>query len=129
MSDYDYAIGTTALNLQELEDDLGVPPPHPAPMQEWALEYKAGDGRVYGDGFPSVTWKFDFLSAAHIAALRTYCTGKSANVYIVTLDADGTTYSTYSAVLTWPTMPKDATMVMGRASTNFALKFTHLEAA
>lgn len=129
MADYDYEIGTTAANLQNLEDDLGIPPPYPAPFREWAAVYTCGDGKVRGDGFPSVEWRFDYLSAAHIAALRVYCTGKSASVYIKTLKADGTSYGTYSAILIWPTLPDDAALQMGRASTNFVLKFVHLEAA
>lgn len=127
MSDYEYAIGDAADNLQNLEDDLSIPPPHPAPFREWAADYSCGDGRVRGDGWPSADWHWDYLSAAHVAALRAYCTGKSAAVYVKTLKADGTTYGTYSAIMTWPTLPDDAAFQMGRASTNFVLKFTHLE--
>lgn len=129
MADYEYAIGTAVGNLQNLEDDLSLPPPHPAPFKEWALAYACGDGRVRGDGFPSAQWKFDYLSAAHIAALRAYCSGKSAAVYIKTVKADGTTYETYSAIMIWPTMPDEAAFEMGRVSTNFVLKFTHLQEA
>ncbi len=127
MADYEYAIGLTAETLQNLEDDLGLPPPHPAVFQEWSTSYTAGDGSVYGDGWPSVEWHFDYLSAVHVAALRTFCTGKSAPVYIRTIQADGTTYGNYSAVMTWPTMPEDAAFQMGRAVTDFVLKMTHLE--
>ena len=45
MADYQYAIGTAAGSLQNLEDDLEIPPPHPAPYREWASTYDAGDGR------------------------------------------------------------------------------------
>lgn len=124
MADYEYAIGTAADNLQNLEDDLGVPPPHPAPHIEWGAEYQAGDGLVYGDGWPSVVWHFDFLSATHLAALRTYCTGKSAQVYIKTLEPDLTTYGTYQAIMVWPT---GGEYRVGRAKTDFEIRFTHLE--
>jgi hypothetical protein len=126
MSDYEYSIGTAADDLQNLEDDLGLPPPHPTPHLEWATTYECGDGRVYGDGFPSVEWHWDYLSAANIASLRTYCSGKSATVYIKTLEPDYETYGTYSAIMVWPDEPG---FQMGRVSTNFVLKFTHLEEA
>ena len=128
MADYEYAIGTTADNLQNLEDDLSIPPPHPAPFREWATTYDCGNGRVRGDGFPSVEWHFDYLSAAHVAALRAYCTGKSANVYLKTLKADATSYGTYYGVMIWPALPDEAAFQMGRVSTNFVIRFTHLEA-
>lgn len=124
MADYEYAIGTTVENLQNLEDDLGIMPPHPAPFQEWAAEYEAGDGRVHGDGWPSATWHFDYLTAAHIAALRTYCTGKSANVYIRTLKPDHTSYGTYSAIMRWPSK---LGYRMGRGTSDVELQFTHIE--
>lgn len=124
MADYEYAIGTSAANLQNLEDDLGIMPPHPAPFQEWALEYEAGDGRVHGDGWPSVTWHFDYLTAVHIAALRTYCPGKSANVYIRTLKPDHTTYGTYSVIMIWPSR---LDYRMGRGTSDVEMQFTHLE--
>ena len=128
MADYEYGIGLAADALQNLEDDLSIPPPHPAPFREWSSAYTCGDGRVRGDGFPSADWHWDYLSAVHVAALRAYCTGKSASVYIKTLKADRTTYGTYLVVMIWPTLPDDAAFQMGRASTNFVLKFTHLEA-
>lgn len=124
MSDYEYAIGLSVEGLQNLEDDLNIPPPYPAPFQEWASDYAAGDGRVYGDGWPSATWHFDYLSTAHVAALRTYCTGKSANVYIRTLQADHTSYGTYLAVMIWPSR---LDYRVGRASTDVELVFTHLQ--
>lgn len=129
MGEYDYAIGTAADNLQNLEDDLGIPPPHPAPFREWAATYECGDGRVQGDGWPSVEWHWDYLSAVHAAALRTYCSGKSAFVYIKTLKADRTTYGTYYVVMIWPTLPDEAAFQMGRASSNFVLRFTHAQEA
>jgi len=126
MSDYEYSIGTTVENLQNLEDDLGIPPPHPAPYTEWSAEYTGGDGRVHGDGWPSATWQWDYLSAAHIAALRTYCPGKSANITIRTLEPDLTSYGVYSCVVVWPS---GGEYEMGRVSTDFELLFTHLEEA
>lgn len=126
MADYEYAIGSAAEALQSVEDDLGLPPPHPAPFREWAVTYDCGDGKVRGDGFPSADWNWDYLDENHIAALRAYCTGKSADIYIKTVKADGETYGTYSAIMVWPTMPDEAAFQMGRASTNFVLKFTHL---
>lgn len=125
MADYEYALGNAADALQNLEDDLDLPPPHPAPFREWATVYSCGDGAVQGDGFPSADWNWDYLDKDHVAALRAYCSGKSASVYITTLEADGESYGTYQAIMLWPDEPG---FQMGRASTSFVLKFTHLEA-
>jgi hypothetical protein len=127
MADYEYSIGTSPGALNNLEDDLGIPPPHPAPFREWAATYEAGDGRTHGDGWPSVVWTWTILLAPYIGILRTYCSGKSATVYIKTLKADLTTYGTYSAIMHWPTMPDDFTYRPGRAVLDFSLQFTHLE--
>lgn len=129
MADYEYGIGTSPEALDNLEDDLGIPPPHPAPFKEWASVYDTGDGQTKGDGWPSCVWNWDYLDAAHLAILRAYCTGKSASIYIKTLKADLTTYGTYSAIMHWPTMPEDYNYRMGRAVLGFALQFTHLEEA
>lgn len=127
MADYEYAIGPSVVGLQNLEDDLGIPPPHPAPFREWSKSYSAGDGLVHGDGFPSADWHWDYLSATHVAALHAYCAGKSATVYIRTLQADFTTWANYYGVVIWPTMPEEAEFRMGGASTNFVLKLRRLE--
>lgn len=124
MAEYEYAIGTDPEDLENLEDDLGIPPPHPAPFKEWAVTYDAGDGRSHGDGWPSCTWTWSILMAAHLAALRAYCSGKSASLYIKTLKPDLVTYGTYSAILHWP---EETGYVPGRAVRDFSLRFTHLE--
>lgn len=127
MADYQYSIGTAADNLQNLEDDLGILPPHPAPFTEWAVTYEAGDGMEHGDGFPSAVWNWDYLSAAHVATLRTYCPNRSAHVYIKTIKADMQTYGTYYCVMTWPAIPDDAEWRLGRVTLNFSIRFTHLQ--
>lgn len=122
MPDYDYSIGASPEALDNVED-LGLPPPHPAPYKEWAITYGAGDGRTHGDGWPSVPWHWDYLSAAHIATLREYCPGKSAGLYIKTLKADLTTYGIYSAIMHWP---EELPYRPGRAVLDFTIQFTHL---
>lgn len=124
MAEYEYAIGTDPEDLENLEDDLGIPPPHPAPFKEWAVTYDAGDGRTHGDGWPSCIWNWSILLAAHLAELRVYCSGKSAHVYIKTLTGNLTTYGTYYAILHWP---EEMPYVPGRAVRNFSLRFTHLQ--
>jgi len=124
MAEYDYAIGTAPGALQSLEDDLGIPPPHPAPFREWAATYEAGDGRTHGDGWPSCTWTWNILTAAHLAELRAFCMGKSAYIYIKTLKPTLTTYGTYAAILHWP---EEVPYVPGRAVRDFSLRFTHLQ--
>jgi len=94
-----YQIGTTAVNLVSLES-LGVPIPKASPAK-YSKYLDLGDGTVRGAGWLTAEWRFAYLSHAQRAALKAYCSGSSAAVYVQTLAEDGT-YLKYSAVMVWP---------------------------
>lgn len=97
---YSYEIGSTSTttNLESLSP--AIPPPHSV-FVEHTREYDKADGQVGGDGYPMTIWTFDLLTTAQLAKLRTYCSGKSASVYIKTRAASES-FVKYSAVMVWP---------------------------
>lgn len=69
----------------------------------WYQGIDLGDGLARGMGRPVTVWSFGYVTQAFRDALRAYCPGKSARVFIRTRDidhADG--YNTYEAALIWP---------------------------
>lgn len=69
----------------------------------WEETRDTGDGLARGLGRPACTWNWGFISRAQRDALRIYCTGKSARVYIRTRANDSTDgYVTYQAAMLWP---------------------------
>jgi len=97
---YDYEIGTTSTttNIELLSPPL--PPPRSV-FIEYTREYDKADGQVGGDGYPMAIWTFDLLTTAQLAKLRTYCSGRSAAVYIRTRNANEE-FVKYSAIMVWP---------------------------
>jgi hypothetical protein len=100
MAEYSYEIGTTSstTNLESLT--VPVNPPR-SEFIEWTREYDKADGQMGGDGYPMAVWHFDVLTQAMVTQLRTFCSGKSAAVYIKTRKNDGT-FVKYAAVMVWP---------------------------
>lgn len=95
---YEFKIGATVEGMVTLTS-LGIP----APKYEYGKysgEIVLGDGTARGVGLPLTAWHWGFLTPAQRDALRTYCTGKSAIVYIRTIKDDGT-YADYQAVMIW----------------------------
>lgn len=97
---YEFEIGTVVDETVTLTS-LGVP----APKYEYGLyagEIILGDGTARGVGFPVTAWHWTFLTDAQRTALRTYCPGKSASVFIRTIKDDNT-YADFEAIMIWPT--------------------------
>lgn len=111
-----YQIGASQATMVGLES-LGLPLPKATPVRYSKL-IDLGDGTVRGAGWLHAEWRFAYLNQAQLAALRTYCSGSSAVVYVRTLDEDGD-YSAYSAVMVWPDVVKPrADLVL-----DFAIEF------
>jgi hypothetical protein len=104
MSQYDYMIGTTALNMVNLETlfaaNRGTFTAHADPV-DYAKIVQLGDGSQRGLGWLQTQWHFDYLSLTHYALLKAYCSGLSASVYIKTRKNDGT-FGVYTARMLWP---------------------------
>lgn len=124
---FEYQIGTTLLNLINLEDllsELGSEVHAPAStFQPFAELRKAASGKVLGVGFPSASWSWAYLSRNQRDLLRAYCPNASANVFIRTrLQDNGGEYKTYQAYLYWPENEE----MDGDTYLNFTLRFAYL---
>lgn len=98
---YEYKIGTTALNMVNLES-LTVPLFAPKHKRiEYSKPTTTGDGQVKGLGWLTTAWHWDFMTQAQYTQLKTYCSGLSASVFINTKDNTGA-YKTYAAIMLWP---------------------------
>lgn len=90
---------------------------------KYSREEILGDGTVRGAGYPIAEWHFGYLTQSEYEALRAYCTGKSASIYVVT-KTDENTYGTYSATMVWP----DNIRWQNSKAIDVTFKFMKLEA-
>jgi len=98
-----YRIGTTTGNKVTL-DTLTNNDPQPA-FAHYADYVPLGDGTIRGVGWLEAEWRWRQIHRNDVAALRTYCSGVTANVYITTPDTDGV-MTGYAAVMVWPQIPE-----------------------
>lgn len=103
---YEFKIGTTLVGMVNVEDlitdRLGALPAPQAIWQPYAELITLGDNSVAGIGAPICTWRFGEVSAAQRNALRVFCPGPSAPVFIRTMVNDLDAYANYSAIMVWP---------------------------
>lgn len=89
----------------------------------YSREDVLGDGTVRGSGYPVAEWHFGYLTQTEHDALRAYCSGKSANVYMVT-KTNANTYGTFTATMVWP----DNVRFENSKALDVTFKFLKLEA-
>ena len=127
MATYDYQIGASYGALANVE---GLSTPVPAPKSSYrpyASSVPLGDGSFRGTGYPVATWRFGYLTAAQRNMLRTFCTGKSASVYIKTRITDAVSgasdaYKIFTAIMVWP----DEEERQAGRRLEFEIEFRHL---
>lgn len=131
MARYSFEIGVSAettVNLEELEVPL-IPPAWS--YTEYSSEIRLANGKVRGMGFPVATWHWDVLGADEREVLRTFCSGKSAEVFIRTPVNEHTEneedeleleYRLFQAVMVWPAGESPTV----RVYPDFTLEFRHL---
>lgn len=100
-----YKIGTTALNMVEIEtvlDSTGkIFTPRSEPIN-YPVQHQLGSGGARFSGQPYTAWNWDYLPVADYAALLTaYCTAASASVYITTRKNDNT-FAVFTATMVRP---------------------------
>lgn len=95
-----FEIGTTSSTTNV--ESLGTPlnPPR-SRFIEFSQDIPLADGNTRGGGWPKAYWVWDFMTQAQYTQLLTYCSGKSAEIYIVT-KTDHETYVKYSCVMVRP---------------------------
>ena len=100
---YSYQIGTTyggLTNVESLATPLNAPK---STFTEYSQNIALGSGAVRGGGWAVATWNWGFLTQAQRNQLRTFCTGKSASIFIQTRKNDTSdAYQVYTAVMVWP---------------------------
>lgn len=97
------AVAGARVRLVNVET-LGVPAPRTR-FIAYSTPITLGDGSTRGAGWRQVEWRWGYISRAGRVALRAYCAGASAAVYIKTQTNEDTTtdtYGIYSAQMLWP---------------------------
>jgi hypothetical protein len=96
-----YKIGTSLVGMVTL-DSLGIPDPKGI-YRPYTEAVNLGDGTVRGAGYPTAEWQWGFLTQTQREALRDYCAGASASVYIETTTTENSDeYKDFLAVMIWP---------------------------
>ena len=101
MAEYSYGISSTppVTNVESLATPLNPPR---GSYAEWTEVRECGGGTTAGHGYPQVVWHFDYLTQDMVDQLRTFCSSKSAAVYISTRVSSMGTFATYSCIMHWP---------------------------
>lgn len=128
-----FGIGTTDTNITDLAA-LGIPYPLPQ-VNPYMETIDLGDGTKRGLGGARVIWSWGFLGTAYQAgsdtdfnaareALRDYCPGASADVFITTPTNEMEAPVTYSGVMIWP-FPEVRQAADAKRRIDFSVEFRH----
>jgi len=98
---YEYKIGTTLEGMTLLTELTTPLKPPAAAFTPSVGSITLGDGTERAIGSALTAWHWGFLTSNQRDQLKEFCPGKSAEVYIRTILADGT-YANYSCVMVWP---------------------------
>jgi hypothetical protein len=116
---YEIGSSSSTTNVESLTTPL-LPPR--STWQDYSQDIELASGAVRGAGWEKATWNWNFLTQAQRTQLRTFCSGKSATVWIRTKDNSGAfVYKTGTMV--WPTEEtRRTTHVL-----DFSVEFRNLE--
>ena len=127
----DYAIGTSfgGLTLLNELNVFSTPYGSPVTRPHWAFQdggvFDLDDGSQRVIGLPKAQWRWDIITDDEREALRTFCPGVSAEVYISTYNNDDVdTVHSYRCVLLWPTDKGE--IVQATYRTDFEISFVNL---
>lgn len=129
-----FGIGTTSANIIDLAD-LAIPYPlvQPDPFFETV---ELGDGSLRGIGGERITWSWGFLGPAYQGgvdtdynnlreALRDYCPGASADIFIISPTNEAEAAKKYSGIMIWP-FPETRQAADAKRRLDFSIEFRHL---
>lgn len=92
----------TRVRLANLESGLNLPAPHGV-YTPYARPIPLGNGGVRGAGWATAEWRWGYLARLDRDALRTYCPGASAEVYLCTnVNDDADDFRYFHGWLVWP---------------------------
>lgn len=117
-----FEIGTTSstTNVESLTTPLNPPRSR---FIEFSKDVDLSDGSVRGGGWIKTYWIWDFMTQAQYTQLLTFCSGKSAAIYIKTMTDHGT-FVKYSCTMIRPSEPKRTTTHV----LNIEIEFRNLQA-
>jgi hypothetical protein len=118
-------IGSTPETMTNIEA-LTVPVrPPKSTFRPFSDTKTLGSGLVRGVGFPVATWTWAVIDRAERDALRAFCSGQSAAVYIKTKTMESSdTYKTFSAIMVWNTQAEERDT--GHKRVNLSITFQAL---
>jgi len=97
-----YSIGLTSGGMTDVVN-LSSDAVNPiGDFRRWAEVIDLGDGLARGMGRPIATWYWCWIPPLLRQALKAYCSGKSARVYIRTEDDPTGLHTVYQAAMIWP---------------------------
>jgi hypothetical protein len=96
----DFEIGTTSSTTNVESFTTSLAPPK-STYTQYSRPIPLASGGVRGGGWTEATWMWEFMTHDQHDQLRTFCSGKSATVYIRTRDHKGDmVYKT--GIMIWP---------------------------
>jgi hypothetical protein len=96
----DFAIGTTPENMVDIST-MGLADPKAFFL--FGVRRTMINGQAKDTGAPRAIWRWGFIRQAARDALRVYCPGASATVYIRTRKLDNAdAFVVYQAIMVWP---------------------------
>jgi hypothetical protein len=100
---YGLALSSASSDIVDIPTLLGIVgniSSHPLPSVEQVI---LGDGNLRGLGLPGTVWEMGYLERSQRKALRVFCPGASADVWITTPTNDSDdAIATYACVMKWP---------------------------
>ena len=127
MATYEYAIASVENDLinNNVEDLIDIPP-EGMNFQPFSTYAVAASGLEYGDGFPSTSWKFAYLSKVMLDTLMSFIgSNQSGVVFIVTPNEAGT-FLRYTAIMHRPKAGEERSWEPG-GWRDVTIRFTQLE--
>lgn len=125
MPRYSFEIGLSEDAMTNLES-LAAPIIPPAwTYTQYPTQIQLPNGKIRGMGFPKATWHWGYLEADEREALRVFCVGKSAEVFIKTPtneDNSGLSYSVFQCIMVWPAGESPIVEIYP----DFTIEFRHL---
>jgi len=126
-----YRLGTYAGGVAGLAylEDLGLSVlPFPSPFNPWSTVYPVANGASYGDGFPTVEWRFQVLTMTEMAVLLGYIVSGSQSKQIsMSTKNDLDVWGNYSAYMHRPSYPQGGDRRPGKYWRAVTFRFTQLE--
>jgi hypothetical protein len=118
----DFMIGSTLAGMTALSS-LTVPVSNPkSTYSPWSKPVQLGNGTILGLGWKTITWNWKIIKPAEVEQLRSFCSGASAEVFIVTRQNVADAFKAYKAVLVWPAEERDFLRRL-----DFTISFQRLE--